>query len=121
MSLKEIHPALGEAAEIRPEERDQYLRLGDEEWGPELSRARWQPRPKPSLHYRRTFPVHRVDSGESAAARQQKFTSLEEWIIPFPSAPIVGINRKMVYGKTIEDRPNMHSLRLLRRPGTAPI
>jgi pimeloyl-ACP methyl ester carboxylesterase len=121
MSLREFHPALDDVAEIRPEERDQYLRLGDDEWGPELGRGRWQPKRKPSLHYRRAFPVHRVDGGEGASAKQQKFTQLEEWIIPFPSPPIVGINRKMVYGKAFEHRPNMHSLRLLRRPATAPI
>src|ERR1043165_6998590 len=109
----DIHKDLEAAARIRPEERDHYLRLEGDDWGNELDPSRWEPVKDPDLRYQRRFEVH-SEGGE-------KFTELEEWILPFPSAPIFGINRKAEYGKALEHRPNMHSLRLLRRPDTAPI
>jgi hypothetical protein len=42
---------------------------------------------------------------------------VEEHIVPFPSAPIYGINRRRDYGYTLRERPNLHTLRVLRRPG----
>jgi pimeloyl-ACP methyl ester carboxylesterase len=111
------HIDLDHFAEIRPEERDYYLKLRSKMWGRDLER--WEEVDKPYLHFSRTIPVHE----ESRAARREDsgLTWLEELIIPFPSAPIYGINRKAEYSKTLEHRPNMHSVRLLRRPNTAPI
>jgi pimeloyl-ACP methyl ester carboxylesterase len=105
----EIHQGLDSAARIQPEERDYYLEMRSSDWGRDL--IRWTREREPALHFSRAFPVHR-DGG---------VTSVEELILPFPSPPIYGINRKPEYGKTLEHRPNMHSMRLLRRPGGAPI
>lgn len=38
--------------------------------------------------------------------------------MPFPSAPIYGINRRRDYGLTLRERPNLHTLRVLTRPNT---
>jgi pimeloyl-ACP methyl ester carboxylesterase len=111
--LMQIHQDLDDAARIRPEERDYYLKMRSGAWGKDLS-SRWTKNPDPALHFSRTFPVHKSPDRE-------KPPELEEQIIPFPSAPIYGINRKPEYGMTLEHRPNMHSVRLLRRPGGAPI
>ncbi|HET9943020.1 MAG TPA: hypothetical protein VFR05_06745, partial [Terriglobia bacterium] len=108
-----VHEGLDRAALIYPEERDHYLRLESGDWGRDLRSDRWERKPKPRLHYRRSFPVH-VDP-------RNRSTELEELIVPFPSAPIYGINRKAEYGKPLEHRPNLHSLRLLRRPKGAPV
>jgi len=108
----DIHGELDRAAQIQPEERDHYLRLESEDWGEDLEESRWHRESEPELHYSRVIPVHE-ERGIT--------TSLEELILPFPSAPIYGINRKAEYGKALEHRPNMHSLRLLRRRESAPV
>lgn len=106
----EIHRDLESAARIRPEERDYYLDLSAPTWGRDLKR--WTKETDPALHYSRRIAVHEDAQG---------LTELEELIIPFPSAPIYGINRKPEYGKPLAHRPNMHSIRFLRRPGGSPI
>lgn len=107
----DVHPDLDSAAQILAEERDYNLNLHAEAWGSGLP-SRWTPKPKPALHFTRTVPVHLDDEGA---------TCVEESIVPFPSAPIYGINRKAEYGKSLAGRPNMHSVRLLKRPDGPPI
>jgi pimeloyl-ACP methyl ester carboxylesterase len=105
---------LDDAARIRPEERDYHLSLETEDWGQDLRADRWAPDTHPDLHYRRIIPIHDGIAEPGA-------TAVEEVIIPFPSAPIYGVNRKAEYGQPLEQRPNMHSVRVLRRPNGAPI
>jgi pimeloyl-ACP methyl ester carboxylesterase len=105
-----IHDDLDQLALIRPEERDYNLKLSSPDWGAGLSG--WSAKEVPARHFHRTIPVH-VDGTVTK--------KLDEFIVPFPSAPLYGINRKAEYGKSLAKRPNMHSLRILRRPGTAPI
>lgn len=112
-----VHEDLDRAARIQPEERDHYLRLESTEWGGELSDGRWSRQDDPDLHYSRVIPVHK----EIGKNKSESVGELEELILPFPSAPIYGINRKVEYGMALEQRPNMHSMRLLRRPETPPI
>jgi pimeloyl-ACP methyl ester carboxylesterase len=106
----EIHGDLTQLALIQPEERDFNLRLQDPEWGTELRRSGnargWIHASRPAWHFVRKIPVHTYEG-----------SVLHEYIIPFASAPIYGINRKPEYGKRLE-RPNMHTVRVLRRPGT---
>jgi pimeloyl-ACP methyl ester carboxylesterase len=105
-----IHDNLERVALIRPEERDYNLKLSSAGWGSGLSG--WQSGDEPARHFSRNVPVHIDDNGTQC---------LQEFIVPFPSAPIYGINRKAEYGKSLEKRPNMHSVRILRRPGQTPI
>ncbi|HEY5815083.1 MAG TPA: alpha/beta hydrolase [Solirubrobacterales bacterium] len=107
-----IHSDLDKLAQIRPEERDHYLDLRLSEWGGRLSSDRWDRSEQAPLHFSRVLPVH-----EDA----ETLSYIEELILPFPSAPIYGINRKAEYDKALSHRPNMHSMRLLRRPETPPI
>ncbi|HEU4392718.1 MAG TPA: hypothetical protein VFR04_03670 [Solirubrobacterales bacterium] len=107
----EPHENLERVALIRPEERDYALQLQSDDWGAGLDL--WTPEAGPSRHYSREFPVH---SREDDATGSDRWTELHECIVPFPSAPIYGINRKAEYGKSLA-RPNMHTLRVLRRPG----
>lgn len=102
---KDVHKDLKRVAAIRPEERDRELKLQTPDWGKDLSRS-WKRERDPRRHFSRIVPVH----GKGASA-----TRLHESIVPFPSAPIYGTNRKAEYGMSLE-RPNMHSLRVLRRP-----
>jgi pimeloyl-ACP methyl ester carboxylesterase len=103
---KDAHKDLKKRAQIRPEERDRKLQLQTKDWGKNLQRT-WRREHEPKRHFTRTIPVH----GKGAST-----TYLEEAIVPFPSAPIYGTNRKAEYGMSLA-RPNMHSLRVLRRPG----
>lgn len=118
-----IHADLDELAQIRPEERDHYLRLGEQQWGGKLQDERgWERRLTPSLHYARFLLVHDDEPGDIGMEQEKTGEpQVEELIFPFPSVPIYGINRKTEYGKKIDNRTNIHSIRLLRRPGTAPI
>jgi pimeloyl-ACP methyl ester carboxylesterase len=68
----------------------------------------WKCIETPARHFARSIDVH-VHQGESR--------TVEEHIIRFPSAPIYGINRVLEYGVVLDRRPNLHTLRLLRRPG----
>jgi len=98
------HSELEELALIRPEERDYQLKLPSPDWGAELDR--WELFSEPTRHFARVVQVHTYG----------KITSkLHECIIPFPSAPIYGINRKAEYEKSLI-RPNMHTVRILQRP-----
>ena len=56
----------------------------------------------PARHFKRSFRVHRGGK------------LVEERIVPFPSAPIYGINRKAGY---TPEPPNLLTLRVIRRPG----
>jgi pimeloyl-ACP methyl ester carboxylesterase len=105
-----FHDNLEQISQIRPEERDYNLQLRQPDWGSQLDG--WKLGKTPARHFSRKVPVH-VDSNAT--------TSLQEFIVPFPSAPIYGINRKAEYGKNLEQRPNLHTLRILRRAGNAPI
>ncbi len=103
-SREQVHKNLKGVARIGPEERDRELNLELADWGSKLQR--WTPESEPHRHFSRTFKVHR--NAES---------QLHETIVPFPSAPIYGTNRKAEYGMPLL-RPNMHSLRVLRHPNT---
>ncbi len=98
------HGKLEELAVIRPEERDYRLKLQSSTWGENLDR--WDLCSKPARHFTRVVPVHR---------REGKTSRLHECIVPFPSAPIYGINRMAEYEKSLT-RPNMHTVRVLQRP-----
>jgi pimeloyl-ACP methyl ester carboxylesterase len=100
--LKQPHKKLAELAEIRPHERDYNLGLQSPRWGTALDGA-WELASQPARHFKRKFYVH---------GRSQ----LLEHIVPFPSAPIMGINRKAEYGRTLQGRPNMRTIRVLQRP-----
>lgn len=99
-----VHDDLDELALIRPEERDYQLKLQDPNWGETLNR--WHHFGDPVRHFARVVDVHEYG---------KKVSALHECIIPFPSAPIYGINRKAEYGKSLT-RPNMHTVRVLQRP-----
>jgi pimeloyl-ACP methyl ester carboxylesterase len=105
------HDELDGLALIRPEERDYNLKLQETPWGKQLGQA-WRPHAKPAWHFSREIPVHGTGS---------EATKLREHIVPFPSAPIYGINRKAEYGMSLAERPNMHTLRVLTRPRSKPI
>lgn len=111
-----LHSDLDGLAQIRPEERDHYLGLGQTDWGGDLNSDRWEERPRSPRHFRRVFSVHDEHEWDAKGKSQ-----IEELILPFPSVPIYGINRKTEYGKSIKGRTNMHSIRLMRRPRSAPI
>jgi pimeloyl-ACP methyl ester carboxylesterase len=103
----EIHDDLAALAAIEPEERDYNLKLQDLKWGSTLSsrkERKWARAEDPHWHFTREVPVHTY-----------KGSRLHESVVPFPSAPIYGINRKAEYGKRLT-RPNMHTIRVLRRP-----
>jgi pimeloyl-ACP methyl ester carboxylesterase len=104
-----IHRDLEKLALIQPEERDYNLRLQELHWGADLKR--WQPNERPARHLSREIPVH----------EGHETTKLCEYLIPFPSAPIYGINRKTEYGLDLPGRPNMHTLRVLKRPRANPV
>lgn len=109
----ELHNDLGSLAAIRPEERDYNLNLQNPQWGSDLldlcEKRGWTGSEDPYWHFTREVPVHTYDG-----------SMLHESVIPFPSAPIYGINRKAEYGKRLT-RPNMHTIRVLRRPGSTGI
>lgn len=107
------HRDLDRLAQIQPGERDYYMDMRSTEWGASLSPARWTRKADPALHFLRTIAVHEDSDGSSS--------EVEELILPFPSAAIYGINRKAEYDKVLAHRPNMHSVRLLRRPKSSPI
>jgi hypothetical protein len=103
----DIHEDLAALAEIMPEERDYNLKLQNQRWGATLQTGKdrkWIPVKDPHWHFARQFGVHTYDG-----------SWLHETIVPFPSAAIYGINRKVDYGKRLT-RPNMHTVRVLRRP-----
>jgi pimeloyl-ACP methyl ester carboxylesterase len=99
-------------AQIQPEERDYNMAMRLSDWGKGLDEARWTLSEFPARHFMRQIPVH----GSGGKKRW-----LEEKILPFPSAPIYGINRHAEYGKSLPHRPNMHSVRLLVRQKSRPI
>jgi pimeloyl-ACP methyl ester carboxylesterase len=94
-------------AEIQAEERDYNMQMRLPDWGASLGDDRWILEGSPARHFVREISV----PGET-----EEPAILEEKILPFPSAPIYGINRKAEYDKALPDRPNMHSVRLLMRP-----
>ncbi len=96
------HKDLAKLAEIRPEERDYRLELEAPDWGRDLD-SPWTPLSEPARHFSRQFSVH----GRS---------ELVEHIVPLPSAPIFGINRKAEYGMALKDRANIRTIRVLQRP-----
>jgi pimeloyl-ACP methyl ester carboxylesterase len=101
---EDVHRSLGWVGKIRPEERDGELKLQTEDWGKNLPDY-WTQLDDPR-HFMRTVKVH--GAGKDA-------TKLREFIVPFPEAPIYGINRKAEYGMSIE-RQNIQSLRVLLPP-----
>lgn len=105
------HDELERCAEIHPTERDHALDLHTPDWGRNL-RPEWDPIDQPARHFRRVFQVH----GDEQEAERR----IEERIVPFPSAPIYGINRQRDYGFTLE-RPNLHTVRVIRRADDAPV
>lgn len=96
-----------DAALIQPLERDKKLDLHSSRWGAQLD-TYWRSKGREERrHFRRTI---RIRSG----ARK---SWLEEYMVRVPSAPIYGINRKQDYETNFKsERPNMHTMRLLRRP-----
>jgi Alpha/beta hydrolase family len=106
----QVLKTLERAALIRPEERDSNLKLQSPKWGAGL--RRWTLHTGLERHFSRQISVHKGEDGP---------TRLHEMIAPFPSAPIYGINRKTEYGKELQHRPNMHTVRILKRPDGAPI
>jgi pimeloyl-ACP methyl ester carboxylesterase len=98
-------------AQIRPEERDYNMKMRVPDWGKALDKRRWKLNGSPARHFVRNFSISGAPDRDL----------LEERILPFPSAPIYGTNRKAEYDKALPDRPNMHSVRLLTRPGAGPI
>jgi pimeloyl-ACP methyl ester carboxylesterase len=66
----------------------------------------------PARHFVRTTEVHKSS---------ERDRHIREYIVPFPSAPIYGINRKREYGYALGHRPNLHTLRILRRPDAQPV
>jgi pimeloyl-ACP methyl ester carboxylesterase len=105
------HDELDRCAEIHPTERDYALHLHAPTWGKHL-RPEWDPIEQPARHFKRVFQVH----GDEPEADRR----IEERIVPFPSAPIYGINRQRDYGFTLE-RPNLHTVRVIRRADDGPI
>lgn len=111
---------LARCADIHPTERDYALRLHDADWGRDLRKREhdpvcgWAAVDRPKRHYVRTIEVHKRTG-------PRRSRQVEEHIIPFPSAPIYGINRRRDYGYTLPERPNLHTVRLMRRPGEQPI
>jgi hypothetical protein len=110
--LFQPHKDLATLAEISPAERDYRLNLQSPLWGSDLGDV-WTPQSVPARHFTRRVPVHGKGTGKE----------LLEHIVPIPSAPIFGINRKAEYGLALEDRPNLRTIRVLQRPerGTKPI
>jgi pimeloyl-ACP methyl ester carboxylesterase len=106
------HDDLDLLAQIQPEERDYNMEMRLPDWGKNLRQDRWTLVKSPARHFVREFPV----AGGTGATG-----FLEERILPFPSAPIYGINRKAEYDQALPHRPNMHSVRLLTRPRSKPI
>ncbi|HEX6154161.1 MAG TPA: hypothetical protein VFZ19_11630 [Solirubrobacterales bacterium] len=100
---------------IAPHERDVELDLHSTEWGAQLE-------PNWSLHtpgraYYRDLTVVSVEEGqEGEGAAQEEDRPLRDHIVRFPSAPIYGINRTQDYELNFT-RPNLHTVRLLTRPG----
>jgi hypothetical protein len=95
-----------DAALIQPFERDKKLDLHSTQWGSQLDPC-WRPKGREERrHFRRRVRI-RVGNRKS---------TLDEYMVRFPSAPIYGINRKQDYETNFKsDRPNMHTLRLLCR------
>lgn len=105
MSGKEavvIAKDFGDVSLIAPGERDMALGLHEKAWGAELG-APWKRHRKPTRHFSRDLRV--LPDGRR----------LRDHLVHFPSAPIYGINRKQTYEVKL-DRPNLHTLRLLKRP-----
>jgi pimeloyl-ACP methyl ester carboxylesterase len=103
---------LEESAPIQPSERDQALDLHSRDWGSKLDDA-WE---RVGDSDRRHF-VRRIKVRD----RKGKGQHLLDHIVRFPSAPIYGINRKHDYSYEFAQRPNMHTLRVLMRPGNEPV
>lgn len=89
---------------IAPHERDVSLDLHSTEWGAELQ-------PVWSLH-----KAVRAYYRDLTVLSEDEERPLRDHIVRFPSAPIYGINRKQDYELNFT-RPNLHTLRLLTRPG----
>jgi hypothetical protein len=97
-----------DAALIQPFERDKKLDLHSNKWGAQLDPCWRSQDRKERRHFRRVVRIR---------GRERK-KELEEYMVRFPSAPIYGINRKQDYETNFKgERPNMHTLRLLCRPG----
>lgn len=98
-----------DATLIAPLERDIALDLHSEKWGAKLSES-WRVGKRPARYFYRDMTIQR--RGRNGALRDH--------IVRFPSAPIYGINRKQDYEVDFRTRrPNLHTLRLLTRPGGA--
>jgi hypothetical protein len=93
---------------IAPRERDVALNLHSSEWGSELE-------PEWTLH-KNVRAFYR----DLEVITEDETRPLRDHIVRFPSAPIYGINRKQDYELNFT-RPNLHTLRLLTRPGEEPI
>jgi hypothetical protein len=75
---------LDRLAQIQPEERDYNMEMRLSDWGKGLDETRWSLKEFPARHFTRAIPIPGADGQGS---------ELEEKILPFPSAPIYGINR----------------------------
>jgi pimeloyl-ACP methyl ester carboxylesterase len=92
---------------IDPVERDINLQLHSQHWGEKLKDPWIQRGRKFDRCFYRDIRV-RGGAGRDALLRDH--------IVRFPSAPIYGINRMQDYElKFIDERPNIHTLRLLTR------
>lgn len=92
---------------IEPAERDVNLKLHSPGWGRKLKDP-WKSRGQGSGRY--FYRDVRVRGGAGRDAL------LRDHIVRFPSAPIYGINRMQDYElKFTDERPNIHTLRLLTR------
>lgn len=91
-----------DAALIDWRERDHELNLHEDNWGQNLPAA-WTKAPGEDRYFSRPVQVSDTPGIEIA-----------EHLLRFPSVPIYGINRKAEYNIQFSQRPNMHTLRLLR-------
>ena len=98
-----VHAVGGrDAALIDWRERDHMLDLHEEDWGRSL-KSPWTAIDDPARYLMRRLQVSETPGVE-----------IGEYMVRFPSVPIYGINRKADYNIQFPQRPNMHSLRVLK-------
>jgi pimeloyl-ACP methyl ester carboxylesterase len=97
-----------ETTTIKRRERDHELGLDSDNWGSKL-RSPWNEIPEPR-HFGRRLLVGGKRGRE-----------LAEFIVRVPSAPVYGTNRKRDYSIEFKKRPNMHTVRVLRKPGNSKV